>query len=129
MELIPEDQFIRSRKLFKPQPDESPWAAIPRFTSLWEGRQKAAAEGKPLVIWAIAGGDGCGLCSNGGRAGLQTRYYHRSPGHPTEDSSTSRYQSLLDGIDQPNDENHVPRRRRGDCTSHRDPILRPGLRV
>ena len=51
-ELSPE-QFRQLQALIKPRPggfDEVPWT-----TSLWEARKKAAAEGKPILLWV---GDG-----------------------------------------------------------------------
>jgi hypothetical protein len=50
---IPADQFDKLRALIKPKPggfDDIPW-----MTDLWEARKKAAAEGKPILIWV---GDG-----------------------------------------------------------------------
>jgi len=50
---IPADQFDKLRALIKPLPggfDDIPW-----MTDLWEARKKAAAEGKPLLVWV---GDG-----------------------------------------------------------------------
>ena len=47
------DLFDRLRALIKPKPggfDDLPW-----MTDLWEARKKAAAEGKPLLVWV---GDG-----------------------------------------------------------------------
>lgn len=47
------DQFDKLRTLIKPKPggfDDLPW-----MTDLWEARKKAAAEGKPLLVWV---GDG-----------------------------------------------------------------------
>jgi hypothetical protein len=34
---------------------EARWDEIPWTTSLWEARKRAAAEGKPLFIWAANG--------------------------------------------------------------------------
>ena len=51
-ELSPE-HFGKLQALIKPRPggfDEVPW-----MTSLWEARKKAAAEGKPILLWV---GDG-----------------------------------------------------------------------
>jgi hypothetical protein len=51
-ELSPE-HFRKLQALIKPRPggfDEVPW-----MTSLWEARKKAAAEGKPILLWV---GDG-----------------------------------------------------------------------
>jgi hypothetical protein len=50
--IVPE-QFDKLRALIKPLPggyDDIPW-----MTDLWEARKKAAAEGKPLLVWV---GDG-----------------------------------------------------------------------
>ena len=47
------DQFDKLRALIKPKPggyDDVAW-----MTDLWEARKKAAAEGKPLLVWV---GDG-----------------------------------------------------------------------
>lgn len=50
------DQFDKLHKLIKPQAGESRWMEIDWHPSVWEGRQKAAKEGKPLFIWAGSGG-------------------------------------------------------------------------
>ena len=42
--------------LVKPQAGESRWMEIDWYPSIWEARQKAAAEGKPMFIWAGSGG-------------------------------------------------------------------------
>lgn len=50
---IAPDQLDKLRALIKPKPggfDDIPW-----MTDLWEARQKAVAEGKPLLVWV---GDG-----------------------------------------------------------------------
>jgi hypothetical protein len=47
------DQFHKLRALIKPKPggfDDLPW-----MTDLWEARKKAAAQGKPILVWV---GDG-----------------------------------------------------------------------
>jgi hypothetical protein len=54
-EPVPEDQFAKLRELIKPQPSEERWLQIPWQTSLWEARRKAAAEGKPIVLWEMDG--------------------------------------------------------------------------
>ena len=43
-------------RLIKPQPGESRWMEIDWHPSVWEARQKAAQEGKPLFLWAGSGG-------------------------------------------------------------------------
>jgi|SRR5262245_61197033 len=50
---IPADRFDKLRALIKPKPGG--YADIPWMTDLWEARKKAAAEGKPLLVWV---GDG-----------------------------------------------------------------------
>lgn len=52
---IPADQFERIFGLVKASPGEARWDEIPWTTSLWEGRARAAREGKPLFIWAANG--------------------------------------------------------------------------
>ena len=49
-------EFERLHRLIKPQPGESRWMEIDWHPSVWEARQKAAAEGKPLFLWAGSGG-------------------------------------------------------------------------
>ena len=51
--VISADQFDKLRVLIRPRPggfDDISW-----MTDLWEARKKAAAEGKPLLVWV---GDG-----------------------------------------------------------------------
>jgi hypothetical protein len=60
-------QEIRSRKaldfaeagklvpLIKPSENEARWDQILWTTSLWDGRMRAAAEGKPLLVWEANG--------------------------------------------------------------------------
>ena len=50
------EQFNKLHRLIKPQPGESRWMEIDWHPTVWEARQKAAAEGKPLFIWAGSGG-------------------------------------------------------------------------
>jgi hypothetical protein len=50
------EKFDDVHKLIKPQRGESRWREIPWLTSLWEARVKAAAEGKPIVVWTGSGG-------------------------------------------------------------------------
>ena len=52
-------QFPQTHKLIRPQPGESRWMDIPWQTSLWEARQKAAEEGKPMFVWSGSGGAPC----------------------------------------------------------------------
>jgi hypothetical protein len=48
--------FAKLHALVKPQAGESRWMEIDWYPSIWEARQKAAAEGKPMFIWAGSGG-------------------------------------------------------------------------
>jgi hypothetical protein len=49
-------EFEKLHRLIKPQPGESRWMEIDWHPTIQEARQKAAAEGKPLFIWAGSGG-------------------------------------------------------------------------
>ena len=53
---LPTEQFEELHKMIKPQPGESRWMEIDWHPRVWEARQKAAREGKPLFIWAGSGG-------------------------------------------------------------------------
>jgi hypothetical protein len=55
------DRFNKLRALIKPQLGEDKWAEIPWAASLWEARQRAAALGKPILLWEMDGNPlGCG---------------------------------------------------------------------
>ena len=47
--------FRELHALIKPKSSEENWAQIPWMTSLWEARQRAAAEGKPILLWEMDG--------------------------------------------------------------------------
>jgi len=49
------DPLEETLALVRTSPGEARWDEIEWKTSLWEGRKKAAAEGKPLFIWAANG--------------------------------------------------------------------------
>jgi hypothetical protein len=49
-------QLERLHRMLKPQPGESPWMEVDWYPSVWEARQKAAAEGKPIFLMAGSGG-------------------------------------------------------------------------
>lgn len=53
---LPADQFDKLHKLIQPRAGEARWMEVDWHPSVWEGRQKAAKEGKPLFIWAGSGG-------------------------------------------------------------------------
>lgn len=61
VELSP-GSFADLQKLIKPQSDESLWRHGPWETNLHTARQRAAAEGKPLLIWAGGGSAPLGGC-------------------------------------------------------------------
>jgi hypothetical protein len=47
--------FDRLHALIKPRAAEEKWLAIPWLTDLWEARGRAAAEGKPILLWEMDG--------------------------------------------------------------------------
>jgi hypothetical protein len=59
---IPADRFNQLRDLIRPQPGESRWREIDWLTSLHEARVKAAAEGKPILLWSGGGAPPLGGC-------------------------------------------------------------------
>jgi hypothetical protein len=61
-EKIPADQFTRLLALIKPQQGELRFHEIPWLIDVWEARKKAAAEGKPILVWSGAGGSPLGVC-------------------------------------------------------------------
>jgi hypothetical protein len=54
-EPIAPEQFSKLHALIKPQPGEDRWAAIPWLTDLWQARQLAARQGKPILLWEMDG--------------------------------------------------------------------------
>ncbi len=55
--------FAALHELIRPGPGEARWAQVPWMpaTDLWAARRKAAAEGKPLFLWYMAG-EPLGMC-------------------------------------------------------------------
>jgi hypothetical protein len=54
---LPADQFEKFHAMIKPIPGEMSWRTeIPWLTNLTEARAKAAAEGKPILVWMSADG-------------------------------------------------------------------------
>lgn len=53
---IATDDFKRLYDQIRPQAGESPWRDIAWMTSIRDARQKAATEGKPVVIFTAADG-------------------------------------------------------------------------
>ena len=54
-EPIKAEQVGKLQALIKPQANEEKFMQIPWMTSLWDARQKAAAEGKPILLWEMDG--------------------------------------------------------------------------
>jgi hypothetical protein len=48
--------FDKLHQMIKPQAGEARWMEIAWYPTIWEARQKAAVEGKPLFLWAGSGG-------------------------------------------------------------------------
>ena len=48
-------QFEELHTLIKPKTGESKWTQIPWMTSLWDARLRAAAAGKPILLWEMDG--------------------------------------------------------------------------
>jgi hypothetical protein len=55
------EDVAQVRKVVRPGENEDPFATIPWETDLWAARIKAAAAGKPLLLWEMDGHPlGCG---------------------------------------------------------------------
>jgi hypothetical protein len=54
-EPIAAKDFQKLHALIAPHKGEDKWAQVPWLTSLWEARQRAAAEGKPILLWEMDG--------------------------------------------------------------------------
>jgi hypothetical protein len=54
-EPITADQFTKWHALIKPVPNDEKWNEIPWLSNLWEARKRAAAEGKPILLWEMDG--------------------------------------------------------------------------
>ena len=59
---IPAGDFGKLRALIRPQEGESNWRRVNWLTSLHEARVKAAAEGKPILLWSGGGAPPLGGC-------------------------------------------------------------------
>jgi len=47
--------FDKIHALIRPGADDEKWNEIPWLSSLWQARTKAAAEGKPILLWEMDG--------------------------------------------------------------------------
>jgi hypothetical protein len=60
--LLTADRFETVLRLVKPQDGELRFREIPWLLSVHEARTKAAAEGKPILVWSGSGGAPLGVC-------------------------------------------------------------------
>ena len=54
-EAIAPADFDDLHALVQPKAEESAWLSIPWRTDLWQAREQAAAEGKPILLWEMDG--------------------------------------------------------------------------
>ena len=54
-EPVARESFAELHDLIKPNDAEQAWTQIPWMASLWDARVKAAAEGKPILLWEMDG--------------------------------------------------------------------------
>ena len=59
---ISPSQFDKLHKMVRVQPDEQRFWQIPWKLTITEAREQAAKEGKPIFVWAGAGGAPIGVC-------------------------------------------------------------------
>jgi hypothetical protein len=59
---IAPDQFDRLHRMVRVQPDEQRFWQIPWKLTVSEAREEAARDGKPILVWAGAGGAPIGVC-------------------------------------------------------------------
>lgn len=48
-------ELYQMQAMIKPEGRECNFRRIPWTTSLWKARQRAAAEGKPILLWTMDG--------------------------------------------------------------------------
>jgi hypothetical protein len=48
-------EFKQLHSIIKPKSVEEKWVRIPWRTSLWEAREQAARDGKPILLWEMDG--------------------------------------------------------------------------
>lgn len=59
---IAPEQFAKLHKMIRVQPDEQRFWQIPWHLTVTDARKQAAREGKPIFVWAGAGGAPIGVC-------------------------------------------------------------------
>ena len=58
---IPDGDYAELLRVVPPAEGEDSFADIPWLVSLWDAREKAAKEGKPILLWEMDGHPlGCG---------------------------------------------------------------------
>jgi len=58
---LSDTEYATAQKAIRPAAGEDRFTQIPWLTSLWEARQKAAEQGKPILLWEMDGHPlGCG---------------------------------------------------------------------
>ena len=53
---LPAEPLEKLHAMIRSDGVETPWAQIPWMTSVSDARERAAKEGKPLLLWAAGGG-------------------------------------------------------------------------
>jgi hypothetical protein len=61
-EPIPVDQFESLHRMIRVQPEEQRFWQVPWHLTIGAARAQAAQEGKPIFVWAGAGGAPIGVC-------------------------------------------------------------------
>jgi hypothetical protein len=56
------EEFDKLHKMIRVQPDEQRFWQVPWKLTITEAREQAAKEGKPIFVWAGAGGAPIGVC-------------------------------------------------------------------
>jgi hypothetical protein len=59
---IAADQFGKLHEMIRVRPDEQRFWQIPWHLTITAAREQAAREGKPIFVWAGAGGAPIGVC-------------------------------------------------------------------
>lgn len=59
---IPVDRFETLQRMIRPQAGEQRFWEIPWKLTIQEAREEAAKAGKPIFVWAGAGGAPIGVC-------------------------------------------------------------------
>ena len=52
---VPPGRFEKLHRLIRLHEAEQKWEQVPWLAELWEARQRAAAQGKPILLWEMDG--------------------------------------------------------------------------